>query len=157
MAAVTRLVYARKWPMIGRLAQVLLGLYGVEIPVAVRIGAGLSLNHKGFGVVIHPRTSIGNHVRLYPGVVVGRKDAYLPIERSSMQRIELQDHVILFPGSKVLGGPGVTTLAEGTILAANAVLDRSTGPWEIWAGMPARQVGVRPPDQRPAGAASAPV
>jgi len=50
---------------------------------------------------------------------------------------------MLMPGSKILGGPGVTTVGQGTIVAANAVLRESTGPWEIWAGVPARRIRQR--------------
>lgn len=53
------------------------------------------------------------------------------------------DDAILFPGSKVLGGPGVTTVGARTILAANAVLTQSTGEDEIWGGVPARKLGDR--------------
>jgi serine O-acetyltransferase len=37
-------------------------------------------------------------------------------------------------------------VAEGTIVGANAVLRESTGPYEIWAGIPARRVGLRERD-----------
>jgi len=60
-----------------------------------------------------------------------------------MERVEIGDGVLLFPGSKVLGGAGVTTLGAGTIVAANAVLMNSTGENEIWAGIPAKLVGKR--------------
>jgi serine O-acetyltransferase len=36
------------------------------------------------------------------------------------------------------------TVGRGTVVGANAVLARSTGEWEIWAGSPAKCVGTRP-------------
>jgi len=60
-----------------------------------------------------------------------------------MLGIIIEDDVILFPGAKILAGDGITRLQRGTIVAANAVLTGSTGPGEIWAGVPARLIGKR--------------
>jgi dTDP-4-amino-4,6-dideoxy-D-glucose acyltransferase len=38
--------------------------------------------------------------------------------------------------------PGVT-LAEGTIVGANSLITKSTKPWTIYAGSPAREIGSR--------------
>jgi serine O-acetyltransferase len=139
----TRLVYARSWPVLGRLAYYLLKLLGVEIPVTVPIGRGFELVHGGFGVVIHSRAQIGERVKIYPGVGLGRADIYRPIAQSRFEGILVEDDVILSPGAKVLGKEGVLRVGRGTVIGANAVLLQSTGEWEIWAGIPARQVGVR--------------
>lgn len=100
--------------------------------------------HRGLGTVIYPRTVIGDRVRIYHQVTVGRKDAHIPIAESEFEKVEIGDDVVLFPGAKVLGGPGVTSIGNGTIIAANAVLMTSTGEYEIWAGVPARKIGDRP-------------
>jgi serine O-acetyltransferase len=135
-----KLIYRRS----SRLARVLLGLfYGIECPNAVKIGARLKLVHHGRGTVIYPRTTIGNDVRIYHQVTLGRKDAHVPIECSRMERLVIEDHVVIFPGAKLLAGDGITRIREGTIVAANAVVIGSTGANEIWAGVPARRVGVR--------------
>ena len=139
----TRLVYARRSPLFGRLAYLLLKALGAEVPRSVEIGEGFALVHGGFGVVIHPRTRIGNNVKIYPGVTLGRADIHLPIERSKFQGIEIGDEVILSPGSKVLCKEGVLRVAGGTLLGANAVLLESTGEDEVWAGLPAKKVGMR--------------
>jgi serine O-acetyltransferase len=139
----THLVYARRSPLFGRLAYLLLKAFGVEIPRSVEVGAGFTLVHGGFGVVIHPNTRIGANVKIYPGVTLGRADIHLPIERSKFQGIELGDEVILSPGSKVLCKEGVLRLARGTVLGANAVLFDSTAEDEVWAGLPAKKVGMR--------------
>lgn len=139
----TRLVYARKLPIIGYLAYYLLKLLGVEIPRCVEIGKDFELAHGGFGVVIHPKSTIGNRVKIYPGVTLGRSDVYLSFDKSPFERIEIEDDVILSPGSKILCKSGVLRLAKGTVVGANAVLLNSTGENEIWAGIPATRVGVR--------------
>jgi serine O-acetyltransferase len=139
----TSLVYARQWPIVGRLAYYVLKLLGVEIPCTVKVGRDFELAHGGFGVVVHSRTTIGDRVKLYPGVGLGRADIYQPMERSRFEGIMIEDDVILAPGAKVLCKEGVLRVRRGTVLGANAVLLQSTGEWEIWAGVPAKRVGRR--------------
>jgi serine O-acetyltransferase len=140
----TRLVYARKLPVIGKLFYYLLKLLGSEIPVSVPIGPGFILEHGGHGVVIHSKSRIGSGVRVYQGVTLGRADIYLPSESSKFEAIEIGDDAILCPGCKVLCKEGVLQVGRGTVIAANAVLLQSTGENEIWAGAPARCIGNRP-------------
>lgn len=139
----TRLVYARKWPFFGILAYYLLKFMGVEIPLSVEIGKEFELAHGGFGVVIHPKSTIGERVKIYPGVTLGRSDIHQPLEKSSFEGIEIGDDVILSPGSKILCKSGVLRLSKGTVVGANAVLNNSTGENEIWAGIPAKRIGFR--------------
>ncbi|MEW5870514.1 MAG: hypothetical protein AB1894_14660 [Chloroflexota bacterium] len=137
------LVYARTWPILGRLAYYLLKLLGVEIPRQVPIGPDFELAHGGVGVVVHSRSQIGARVKVYPGVTLGRADIHRPMSASRFEGIVIEDDVILAPGAKVLCKEGVLRVGRGTVLGANAVLLQSTGENEIWAGMPARCVGLR--------------
>ena len=139
----TRLVYARRWPVLGRLAYYLLKLLGVELPRSVPVGEGFELAHGGFGVVIHSRAQIGKRVKVYPGVTLGRADIYRPAERSRFEGIVIEDDVILCPGAKVLCKEGTLHVGRGSVIGANAVLLQSTGENEIWTGMPAQRVGER--------------
>lgn len=140
----TRLVYARRKPLVGRLAYYLLKLLGVEIPRSVPIGPDFELAHGGVGVVIHSRAAIGARVKIYPGVTLGRADIYRPMEQSRFERIVIEDDVILSPGAKILCKEGTLRVGRGSVIGANAVLLESTGEGEIWAGLPARCVGKRP-------------
>ena len=142
----TRLVHARKARLVGRLAYYLLKLLGVEIPPSVTIGSDFELAHGGFGVVIHPNTTIGNRVKIYPGVTLGRADIYRPAAKSQFQGIIVEDDAILSPGAKVLCKQGVLRVGRGTVVGANAVLLQSTGENEIWAGIPAQLTGKRNQD-----------
>ncbi|MFL0566940.1 hypothetical protein [Microbacterium sp. 179-I 1D1 NHS] len=130
-----------------RLARELLLLYGIEFPREVMVGRDLRLVHRGMGTVIHPRTRIGDRVRIFHQVTIGRADGHVPAEKSGMERIDIGSDVVLFPGAKVLGGEGVTTVGQGTLVAANAVLTRSTGEWEVWGGVPARKIADRPREE----------
>lgn len=140
------LLALRRKPIIGRLVHELLELYGIWIPNEVEIGHSLHLEHRGIGTVIHPDVIIGDRVAIYHQVTIGQTDGWLPWADSAMDKVVVGDDVILFPGAKVLGGPGVTKIGNGTIVGANAVLTRSTGEWEIWAGVPAMKIGDRDPD-----------
>lgn len=126
-----------------RIAREILLVYGLDIPAQVKIGKDLTLHHRAMGTVFHPATTIGDRVTIYHQVTLGRQDAHIPWAESRMERIEVGDDAVLFAGAKILGGPGVTRVGEGTIVAANAVLTCSTGTWEIWAGVPARKIGER--------------
>ena len=141
----TRLLYARRSPIFGRLAYYLLKLLGVEVPLSVEIGEDVVLLHGAFGLVVHPECQIGSHVKIYPGVTIGRADIYRRIEDSDFEGIFIEDDVILAPGSKVLCKHGTLRVGRGTVLGANAVLTESTGLNEIWAGIPATCVGERTP------------
>lgn len=129
--------------MIGRIAYLALKLLGIEIPRSVSIGKDFELAHGGFGVVIHSRSKIGDRVKIYPGVTLGRADIHLPIEESKFEGIVIEDEVILSPGSKILCKEGMLFVRKGTVVGANAVLLNSTLQDEIWAGIPARCIGQR--------------
>jgi serine O-acetyltransferase len=139
----TRLVYARRWPLLGALAYYTLKLLGVEIPRPVPIGPDFELAHGGMGVVIHSKAKIGARVKIYPGVTVGRADIYRPAEESKFEGVVIEDDVILAPGAKVLCKEGILRVGRGTVIGANAVLLQSTGEGEVWAGAPARCLGKR--------------
>ena len=137
----TSLVYARRLPVFGRLAYYVLKLLGVEIPRRVQIGENLLLEHGGFGVVVHPNTVIGNRIKLYPGVTLGRADVHLPAKASAFERIVIEDDVLLGPGSKVLGKSGELRVARGTIIGSRVQLGirrsrvstkSTTRPVAIW-------------------------
>jgi len=139
----TSLVYARYYPVIGYIAYYLLKLLGVELPRSVPVGKQFELAHGGFGVVIHSRASIGDRVKIYPGVTLGRADIYRPMEASRFESILIEDDVVISPGAKILCQEGVLRIRRGTVIGANAVLLQSTGENEIWAGIPARCIGNR--------------
>ena len=144
---ITTLVYARAKPVIGPLAYYALKLLGVELPRSVPIGDDLEIAHGGYGIVIHSKARIGNRVKLYPGVNLGRADIYKPMSESRFEGIVIGDDVVLSPGSKILCKEGVMQVGRGTVVGANAVLLESTGEWEIWAGVPAVKVGLREPNR----------
>jgi len=140
-AVIEFLVRKRRW----RVSRLALGVLGVDFPASVKVGDQLYLAHGSQGSVIHGSTVIGDRVRIFQQVTVGRKDAHVGDKATDFDRVEIGNDVVLFAGAKVLGGAGITRVGAGTLVAANAVLLQSTGENEVWAGMPARKIGDRDP------------
>lgn len=140
-----RLLRASRLPGVGRVAYLALKLLGVEFPRSVEWVAPLQLAHGSVGLVVHGATRIGARVTILPGVVIGMRDAHLPAGSvPDGGRVVIGDGVTLGAGAKVLFRSGEElVIGPGTVVGANAVLLESTGPDEIWAGIPARRVGTR--------------
>ncbi len=142
MSHLDRLIRARRGPF-WRAARELLSLYGIEIPAHVEIGSGLQVMHRGFGVVLHPRTVIGNDVTIYHGVTIGRGDVWVPELESPLEGFIIEDDVIICAGAKIVCARGFLTVGRGAVVGANAVVTKSVPSGEIWAGCPARKIGTR--------------
>lgn len=135
---------------LGGLAFVGLKLLGVEVPRSVKIGRGFRLAHGGVGVVVHQYTVIGDNVVLYQGVTLGRGDQYLL--RSEVDddpekggRIVVGNGVVVGANAVVLFKVGQTLeLGDGAIIGANSTVLESVPAGEIWAGSPAKRIGVNP-------------
>lgn len=123
----------------------LLLLQQIDIPRAVEIGDDLEIVHRGQGITINAAAVIGSRVQIFPRVTIGRSDVY---RSGRVKSLTVEDDCVLATGAAILcGGGKELTVAQGCIVGANAVLTRSTRPWEIWAGNPAQKVGERDPHQ----------
>ena len=95
---ITRLVYTRNSAIFGKLAYYGLKLFGLEVPRSVPVGEGLEIVHSGVGIVIHSKTQIGNGVKIYPGVTLGRADIHRSASESRFEKIVIEDDVVLGAG-----------------------------------------------------------
>jgi galactoside O-acetyltransferase len=92
------------------------------------------------------RLIIGNHVMIAPNVVIRAanhgmaKNGIMKYQPYVSGEIAIQDDVWI--GSNAVITPDVT-LATGTVVAAGAVVTKSTTPYSIVGGVPARQIGER--------------
>lgn len=137
------LTYRKKTKKSVIIPKILKFLYKIDLPKEVDIGENLQLPHNATGLVIHPNTTIGNNVKIYQGVTLGRADIHKDINESEFKQIKIDDDVIICAGAKVICKDGILTVGKGTIIGANAVLMCSTGENEIWAGIPAKRIGYK--------------
>lgn len=125
----------------------LLRIFGVDIPCTVRIGSNFILAHGGIGVVVHPKTVIGMNVKIYQQVTIGRSDIWNSTPRKEFKGVTICDNVIICAGAKIITS-GDLTIGKGCIIGANAVLSKSTGENEVWAGIPAKKIRDLTPKEK---------
>lgn len=115
-------------------------ILGIEIPLSVKIGKNFILSHWAYGTVIHPFTKIGNNVKIYQGVTIGRSNIYENVDKD-LKEIIIEDNVIFSAGSKVLVKKSCT-IEAGTIIGANSVLivNESLIKKGVYVGIPAKNV-----------------
>lgn len=133
---IVRLIRLRNIPVLGWFIRQALLLLSVEVPPQVVIGDGLRVEHRGVGMVLSANTRIGDRVRLFHAIGTGTKDGESPHRFA----VQIGDDCTIYPGARIIGGSIPTVLAPGSSLLANAVLTRSTGPGEVWGGVPARRL-----------------
>ncbi len=139
----SRLVSMQRIKYLGRTVRFALRMRGIDIPPnTLNKRSGVRLPHGG-NVVVHYKTRIGSNVTLFQGVTIGRSDIWAP-ESDALEFISIGDGAILCANSCVISRGPSLVVAEGTVLGANSVLLDDTGPYEVWAGAPARMVGMRP-------------
>ena len=81
-------------------------------------------------------------MRIYHGVTIGRGDAH--IKSGDLKGFIIRKGAIICAGAKIIGTKGTLVIGENAIVGANAVVLSSIGDNEIWAGIPARKIGIRP-------------
>jgi acetyltransferase-like isoleucine patch superfamily enzyme len=120
--------------------------------VSIRHAYNLSMGHHvgiNQGSIIHCRggVTIGNHVFLGQRVIINTGDHHyadadtIIWEQGAFYRpVTIGNDVFLGMGSMIL--PGVT-VADGTVVAAGAVVTRDTEPYSVMAGVPARVIRRR--------------
>lgn len=104
-------------------------LYGIEIASACRIGPHFYMPHAS-GTVIGA-LSIGHHAVVYHQVTIGAKEIMFSYEA----RPVVGDNVFIASGAKVIGA---ITIGDGCVIAANAVVNKSTPPGTLLTGVPAK-------------------
>jgi serine O-acetyltransferase len=100
---------------------------GIDIHPGAVIGSPFSIDH-GTGIVIGETTKIGNYVKLYQGVTLGA----LSVDKSkasSKRHPTIEDNVILYAGSTILGGE--TVVGRNCIIGGNVWLTESVAPFSV--------------------------
>ena len=100
---------------------------GIDIHPGATIGSPFSIDH-GTGIVIGETAKIGNYVKLYQGVTLGA----LSVDKSkasSKRHPTIEDNVILYAGSTILGGE--TIVGRNSIIGGNVWLTESVAPFSV--------------------------
>lgn len=129
-----------KSKLVRKIIQLKLLKLGMDLPTSVKIGNNLQLPHNSIGTVIHPNTSIGNNVKIYQNVTIGRADVNTPYTKSKMRGIIIEDNVIIGAGAKILCKNDILYIRKGTIIGANAVVLDSTEENGVYVGIPAKNI-----------------
>jgi serine O-acetyltransferase len=100
---------------------------GIDIHPGAIIGSPFSIDH-GTGIVIGETTVIGNYVKLFQGVTLGA----LSVDKSKASKKRhptIEDNVILYAGSTILGGR--TVVGRNSIIGGNVWLTESIAPFSV--------------------------
>jgi serine O-acetyltransferase len=117
--------------------------YGVEIHPDSKVGRGFRLAHPR-DVVIGAGVKIGDRVTIYNGVTLGAKAL---MEFDSVKEVDgrypvIGDGVVIFSGAKIVGP---VVIGKGTVVGANAVVNKSYSENSVLGGVPARVIGFADP------------
>jgi serine O-acetyltransferase len=138
----TSLIYARTRPVVGKVALWFLWLFGIDVPDKVVIGPGLQFVHCSRGLTMLDGTEIGSNVTFMHGVTLGRADIYARRDIPGT-RIIIGDNATLCANATVLVHAGRTlTIGDNAVVGAGAVVSKNVPAGEIWAGNPARKIGM---------------
>jgi serine O-acetyltransferase len=100
---------------------------GIDIHPLATIGSPFSIDH-GTGIVIGETAHIGENVKLYQGVTLGA----LSVDKSKASKKRhptIEDNVILYAGSTILGGE--TVVGRNSIIGGNVWLTESIAPFSV--------------------------
>jgi len=103
------------------------GKTGIDIHPGAVIGKNFFIDH-GTGVVIGETTEIGDNVKIYQGVTLGA----LFVERAlrdQKRHPTIQDDVIIYAGSTILGGK--TVIGHDSVIGGNVWLTESVEPFSL--------------------------
>ncbi|WAH37878.1 serine O-acetyltransferase [Alicyclobacillus dauci] len=105
-------------------------LTGVDLHPGATIGRSIMIDH-GTGIVVGETAVVGNHVKIYQGVTLGAlyfpKDEHGLMIRQVKRHPTVEDYVVLYANSTVLGGD--TVIGHHSVVGSNAWVTESVPPY----------------------------
>jgi|SRR5574344_1743527 serine O-acetyltransferase len=95
-------------------------------------GPGLCISHLG-SIVVNPHCTIGKNCQIHEGVTIG-------IGRGELDVPTIGNNVVICSGAKIIGK---ISIADGTVIGANAVVTKSIVEEGTWAGIPAKKISAK--------------
>jgi serine O-acetyltransferase len=121
-------LYQAKVPLIPRIiSEWAHSKTGIDINPGAQIGSPFFIDH-GTGVVIGETTIIGNNVKIYQSVTLGAL-AVRKEDASSKRHPTIEDNVIIYAGSTILGGN--TVIGHDSIIGGNTWITKSILPFSV--------------------------
>ena len=105
-------------------------LFGCQIGTGAKLGKNVSLGYGGLGIVIHPRSVIGDSVTVGTGVVIGGTSGKYEVP-------EIGNNTIISSGAKIIGP---VTVGKNCVIGANAVVINDIPDNSLVVGVPAKIV-----------------
>ncbi len=131
-----RKCYLKHIPLIPQLIKVLIRILWGGIPYQCQIGEGTIFAYQALGVVVHKRAVLGEGCRIQQNVTIGGTSGKTEVP-------VLGDHVQIGAGAMVLGPIHV---GDNVIIGANAVVNKDVPANAVVAGVPAKIIRFREPD-----------
>lgn len=100
---------------------------GIDIHPSASIGSPFAIDH-GTGIVIGETAKIGNKVIIYQGVTLGALSVAKD-KASKKRHPTIEDNVILYAGSTILGGE--TVVGRNCVIGGNVWLTESVAPFSV--------------------------
>lgn len=121
-------LYQQKVPLIPRMmSEWAHSKTGIDINPGAAIGYPFFIDH-GTGVVIGETAIIGNNVKIYQGVTLGAL-AVRKEDAKSKRHPTIEDNVIIYAGSTILGGN--TVIGKDSIIGGNTWITKSIPPFSV--------------------------